>query len=110
MDPSQTARKRAEIIMKVNCGLMTASDAARELNISRKTYYQWEKKGLAALLGSVTSRRAGRPETESDRERQTLEKKLDNALQQNAVLHRKMVLKDILSEMKSGRADRDKKK
>ena len=47
----QTARRRAEVIMKVRCGLMSASQAANLLGISRKTYYKWEQRGLAALLG-----------------------------------------------------------
>ena len=35
----QTARLRAEVIMKVRCGLMTAQQAAEQLGVSRKTYY-----------------------------------------------------------------------
>jgi len=46
----KSAWKRAEVIMKVNCGLITATQAAKELNISRKTYYKWEKKGLSGIL------------------------------------------------------------
>ena len=37
----QMARLRAELIMKVRCGLMTAAEAARQLGVSRKTFYKW---------------------------------------------------------------------
>jgi transposase len=57
----QTARQRAEIIMKVRCGLVTVRQAAEQLGVSRKTYYKWEERGLTALLGSLTDQPSGRP-------------------------------------------------
>jgi hypothetical protein len=39
LSPQQVARQRAEVIMKVRCGLMNASQAAARLGVSRKTYY-----------------------------------------------------------------------
>jgi DNA-binding XRE family transcriptional regulator len=47
----QTARLRAELIMKVRCGLLTARQAADRMGVSRKTFYKWEQRGLNALLG-----------------------------------------------------------
>ena len=110
MDKSQLARKRAAIIMKVNCGLMTASQAAKELNVSRKTYYKWEQKGLAALLGSVTDQPAGRPEKQQDKAQENLKKKLAQSIKENEILHHRMVLKDILSQISPGSENRVKKK
>ena len=105
----ESARKRAEIIMKVNCGLMTATQAARELNVSRKTYYKWEKKGLSALLSNVTDQQAGRPKTAPDPHQMELEETLARTLKENELLRRKMALKDTLADLKPG-IDRDKKK
>ena len=55
-------REKAEMILKVRGGLMSAAEAARKLGISRKTYYKWERRGLEAMmeaeLGSA-ARRAG---------------------------------------------------
>ena len=52
----QTARLRAEVIMKVRCGLLTAQQAAEHLGVSRKTYYKWEERGLSgAALESCGS-------------------------------------------------------
>ncbi len=110
MNKSQLARKRAEIIMKVNCGLMTAAQAARELNVSRKTYYKWEKKGLSALLGSVTDQQAGRPDRTEDKEQEILKQQLEQAMKENALLERRMFLKDLLSDIKPGSGNRAKKK
>ena len=58
------ARLRAQLIMKVRCGLMTAAEAARQLGVSRKTYYKWEQRGLSALLDGLSDQPPGRPEKE----------------------------------------------
>jgi DNA-binding transcriptional regulator YiaG len=54
----QRSRLRAEMIMKVRCGLITAQQAADRLGVSRKTYYKWEQRGLSALLDGVADQRA----------------------------------------------------
>jgi transposase len=71
-----TARLRAEVIMKVRCGLITAAQAAERLGVSRKTYYKWEQRGLAALLDGVADQSSGRPAHSSDAQHQDLERKL----------------------------------
>jgi DNA invertase Pin-like site-specific DNA recombinase len=75
----QTARLRAEMIMKVRCGLLTARQAADRMGVSRKTFYKWEQRGLSALLDSVTDQPPGRPSHPSDDHRQWLEKQLQDA-------------------------------
>ena len=37
-------RQRAQLIMQVQNGLLSAQEAARQLRISRKTYYKWERR------------------------------------------------------------------
>ena len=96
----QTARLRAEVIMKVRCGLMTAREAACLLGVSRKTYYKWEERGLSALLSSLEDQSGGRPSQPVDVEKQSLEQQLIQVRQENAVLQHKMALKDVLSDLK----------
>jgi transposase len=98
--PQQTARQRAEIIMKVRCGLMNASQAAKQLGISRKTYYKWEQRGLSALLDGLTDQPPGRPVQPVDRDREGLEKQLLQARRDNKLLKHQMELKDILTDLK----------
>ena len=110
--PSErTALQRAEVIMKVRCGLLTASQAARQLGVSRKTYYKWEQRGLSALLGSLEDQPAGRPQKPVDRQRQALEKQLAQANRETALMRHKMALKDVLTDLKLDPGlDRTKKK
>jgi len=89
--------ERAEMIMKVRCGLMTASDAATELGVSRKTYYKWEQRGLAALLAGVGDHKAGRPK-KPPRE-SALEKRLAASQAEIERLERTIKLKEVAAEI-----------
>jgi transposase len=96
----QTARRRAEVIIKVRCGLMSASQAAEQLGVSRKTYYKWEERGLSALLSSLEDQSGGRPCQPVDSEKESLEQQLAQTRRENSILQHKMELKDLLSELK----------
>jgi transposase len=70
------ARQRAEMILKVRGGVLSASEAARALKISRKTYYKWERRGLAAMLAGLCARNSGRPASPCDGEKEELRTKM----------------------------------
>lgn len=106
----QTARLRAELIMKVRCGLLTARQAADRLGVSRKTFYKWEQRGLSALLDSVTDQPPGRPSLAQDEYRQWLEKQLQDANRQIDLLNHKMALKDVLMELELPQTGSDQAK
>ena len=72
----EVARKRADIILKVRSGQMNAVQAARELGVSRKTYYKWEKRGLQSMIMELTARKSGRPRSEVGEETEALKKKV----------------------------------
>ena len=103
------AHQRADMIMKVRCGLMTASEAAKKLGVSRKTYYKWEQRGLTALLERVGDQKVGRPK-KPERE-SLLEKHLAQSRAKIEFLEQKIALKEIAVEinMMSG-SSRTKKK
>lgn len=97
---SQAARRRAEMIMKVRCGLMTATQAAQMLEISRKTYYKWEQRGLAALLEGVEDQESGRPETPPEHtQKASFDKELKELQQKNELLEKQLKLKDLVHQM-----------
>jgi transposase len=70
------ARLRAELILKVRSGVLSASEAAKQLGGSRKTYYKWEKRGLAAMMEGLCERDSGRPASVPDEEKESLRKKV----------------------------------
>jgi len=69
-------RQKAELILKVRAGLMSASEAAAQLGVSRKTYYKWEKRGLAAMLEGLCERSSGRPPSVPDPEQEQLKNRV----------------------------------
>ena len=73
-DQEALSRKRTEIILKVRSGEITAKEGARQLGISRKSYYQWEKRGLEGMMKALEEQPPGRPEKETDPERERLQK------------------------------------
>lgn len=108
----QTVRLRAEMIMKVRCGLITVRQAAEQLGVSRKTYYKWEQRGLTAMLESVADQSPGRPSQPFDPHCRDLEKQLVEANRHIELLNQKMALKDVLRDIQHPTAgsDRTKKK
>ena len=69
-------RQKAELILKVRAGLMSAAEAARQLGISRKTYYKWERRGLEAMMEGLCERNPGRPPDASDIEKEELKRQV----------------------------------
>ena len=110
-DPSSSIRQRAEVIMMVRCGLMTATQAARKLGVSRKTYYKWEKRGLKALLSGLVDKEPGRRSSAIDPDKQAMEEDLRKIHRENELLTRQLALKEILNDLKiPGSFSRAKKK
>jgi transposase len=92
------ARLRAQLIMKVRCGLMTASEAAKQLGVSRKTYYKWEQRGLSALLDGLSDHASGRPASRGDPAETAFEKQMADLKRKNELLEQKLILKDLVVE------------
>lgn len=69
------ARQRAQLIMQVRSGLLSAQQAARQLGISRKTYYKWERRALAAMVEALGNREHGHPPLPIDPEKEALQRR-----------------------------------
>ena len=77
-DDDARARQKAEVILKVRAGLMTATEAAQALGVSRKTYYKWEGRALKGMIESLSERKAGRPPCPVDEEKEELKKQVES--------------------------------
>lgn len=92
------ARLRAELILKVRSGLMTATEAAQQLGVSRKTYYKWEKRALGAMLAGLSERDAGRPSAAPDPQIEELKRRVQELEQELARRERTEDLRRLLKE------------
>lgn len=77
-DPEALARRRAEIIVQVQSGRLTATEAARQLGVSRKTCYQWERRALEGMIEALQDRESGRPSKPQDSQKEALRKRLED--------------------------------
>ena len=55
---------------------MTAKEGAAVLNLSRKSYFEWESRGLAGMLSALKEKPPGRPKQEEDPEKEAMRKKI----------------------------------
>lgn len=76
MNGDDGVKKRAEVILRVRSGQMNATQAAKELGVSRKTYYKWEKRALQGMVEELSERSSGRPGSEADEEKEAMRKRI----------------------------------
>ena len=79
MNPEEwqaTILRRAQVIMQVRSGLLTPTEAAAQLGVSRKTYYQWERRVTQSILEGLDHKPCGRPSKRPDEQTEALQKRL----------------------------------
>lgn len=94
------ARRRAELIVQVQSGLLTATEAARQLGVSRKTYYEWEHRALSGMMEALEDREGGRPSRPVDPEKETLKKRVEELQAQERVREQVERIREVLGEAK----------
>jgi transposase-like protein len=92
------ARQRAQLIMQVRSGLLSAQEAARQLGISRKTYYKWERRALAAMVEALGNREHGRPPLPIDPEKQALRRQTQELQERLQVLEQTTRIRQALEQ------------
>ncbi len=102
-------------IMKVRSGSMTAESAAKELGVSRKTYYELENKALTAMSLSLEPGQPGRPRKVVDQEKEALKSQVENLqtqliLSEQDIAIRKVLFGEIPDAVSSKKKSRRKKK
>jgi transposase len=95
----QQARRRAALIVQVQCGQITATEAANQMGVSRKTYYEWENRALQALVASQQERPGGRPATPRDAEKETLREQAQQMREQARVLQETLAIREQVAEL-----------
>ena len=108
--PQVSAGRRAEIIMKVRAGHLSATEGAALLGVSRKTYYKWENRALEGMLTSLQERKTGRPETPEHEQNETeLKRRIEELEQEKKLMEKQMELKDLVYQLKLDEAKQKNK-
>lgn len=92
----ERARKRAAVVLAVRSGQMTAQEGARQLGVSRKTYYEWESRALQAMTAAMEDRAPGRPNIPRDEERQRFEEEISELRGKLFVAEKTVEVRDML--------------
>ena len=92
------ARQRAEVILQVRSGQITATQAAQTLGISRQQYYQWEQRALQALLSAVEDQPTGRPKAPTDPEKAALQRRVEQLEQEVQQHQQREQLRQLLNQ------------
>jgi hypothetical protein len=69
------------------------------MGLSRKSYYQWEQRALAALLEAVQPQPAGHPSLTPDPEKEALRQRVAHLEQQVAELEQVNQLRQIVQQI-----------
>jgi len=91
------ARDRAAIILQVRSGVLSATEGAERLGVSRKTYYEWEDRALKAMALALENHFPGRPPAPLDPEKEELERKIRDLEKRLYLAEKTIEVKDLLS-------------
>jgi transposase len=92
------------MIVKVRSGQMTATDAAQALGVSRKSYYQWEKRGLSAMLSQLEDQKPGRPSSRPSPELVRMRSELSELRTRAESLEQTVRIRGLLRHMEGSAA------
>jgi hypothetical protein len=79
------------------------------LGISRKTYYEWEDRALAAMVEALENHRPGKPPVPLDAEKEGLQRKVRDLEKKLDLAEKTIEVKDLLSVYETFRAGGAKK-
>jgi transposase len=91
-------REELLLIMRVQTDQLTASEAARQMGVSRKTFYQRVQRGLAGMVAALSPRPAGRPGKEQDAEKETLLAQIAQLQREKLELQRLLRVRELLQK------------
>ena len=98
-DQEKATRERIAVIMRVQAGLLTATEGAKQLGISRKTYYELETKALSGMMQAIHPGRTGRPKNAVDTEKHAMAKEIKTLKQKVALNQMKLRIRDLFKEL-----------
>jgi len=92
----ERARERAAVVFAVRSGRITAEEGAKRLSVSRKTYYEWERRALQAMTEALENKAPGRPATPRDEEKQRLQQQVAELRNKLFVAEKTVEVRDML--------------
>jgi transposase-like protein len=99
MSPIETSlREKMQLVMRVETVQVKAADAARQMGVSRKTFYQWRNRALSAMAAALTPRLAGRRAKSTDPQTEHLLGQNAELQRENLQLQQTLRVRELLHE------------
>jgi len=96
------ALERQRVILEVLAGRLSATQAAQELGVSRKTFYEWQDRALGAMRAALRDRPAGRPLQPVDPEKEQLQAAVETLEKERKVLEGRLRIQQVIRETLDG--------
>lgn len=106
----EKARQRASVILQVRSGQINASQGAKLLGVSRKTYYQWEKRALEGMMEQLEEQAPGRPRRAANPELEAMQRRITKLEAQLKAAEQTAEVRAILIAMRKKQEMGDLKK
>jgi transposase len=94
----ERAEKRLQVILDHLSGRLNATQAALELGVSRKTFYDWLERGRTGMLQALKDRPTGRPPEAVDPEKESLQEELQRREREQVVLESRLRIQEAIRE------------
>jgi len=95
-DPKTLERQR--VILEVLAERMNVTQASLELGVSRKTFYEWQERALAAMRAALRDRPGGRPPATVDPEKEQLQATVETLEKERLVLEGRLRIQHAIRE------------
>ena len=98
MEQDPKAEERMRVILDHLAGKVTATQAALDLGVSRKTFYEWLERGKEAMRSALTDRPGGRPPNPVDPEKDRLQAELETLEKDRQVLEGRLRIQEAIRQ------------
>jgi transposase len=95
--------ERMRVILDHLAGRLTATQAALDLGVSRKTFYEWLDRAKAGMRSALMDRPGGRPAKPVDPEKEHLLGELESLEKERRVLQGRLRIQEAIRETWSER-------
>jgi transposase len=108
------AEERMRVILDHLAGTLTATQAALDLGVSRKTFYEWLERATEAMRSALMDRPGGRPPNPVDPEKERLQDELKSLEKEREVLEGRLRIQEAIrqtfEELQNGSSPPKKKR
>lgn len=92
------AEERMRVILDHLAGKLTATQAALDLGVSRKTFYEWLERGKEAMRSALTDRPGGRPSNPVDPEKERLQDEVETLEKERVILEGRLRIQEAVRQ------------